>query len=129
MKEWEKTLGRGTHLQRIAHQVYNLNQGGTYTWCWNKASDGYYTVKLAYLKNLVHSVANSSNRATNKAFEKLCRCWAPRRYTTMVWKLLKRRMTTKDNLRRRGIFCNDKVTCSFCKTHEENNYFLNAHLL
>ncbi|KAL8477993.1 hypothetical protein ACS0TY_030045 [Phlomoides rotata] len=101
MKEWEKTLGRGTHLQRIAHQVYNLNQGGTYTWCWNKASDGYYTVKLAYLKNLVHSVANSSNRATNKAFEKLCRCWAPRRYTTMVWKLLKRRMTTKDNLRRR----------------------------
>ncbi|KAL8536827.1 hypothetical protein ACS0TY_012122 [Phlomoides rotata] len=94
-------------------------------WRWKWASNGIYSSKVAYE---IRSRAGDSNQVgaeEGKVFAKLWKCLAPRKVAIIVWKALKERLATKDNLKKRGINLDvDQATCSLCKEEEETNQHL-----
>ncbi|KAL8537670.1 hypothetical protein ACS0TY_012704 [Phlomoides rotata] len=106
---------------KVGEMGIKLHQDGTDSWRWIYSSNGVFSTSIAY-KKLEEQVAGiSSGTADNKAFERLWSSYSPKRQQTIVWKVLKERMPTRDKLRRRGIIQeNGDTSCAFCREEEES---------
>ncbi|KAL8469022.1 hypothetical protein ACS0TY_032009 [Phlomoides rotata] len=100
---------------------FKMQQDSVDSWRWIHSNNGVFSTSTAY-KKIEEQVAGSPNGAADdKAFERLWSSHAPKRQQTIVWKILKERMPTRDKLRRRGIIQeNGDVLCVFCGEEEES---------
>ncbi|KAL8480950.1 hypothetical protein ACS0TY_027463 [Phlomoides rotata] len=88
-------------------------------WYWNGEPDGEFTVKKAY-KLLATVTENSIGLADLEAFRMLWKSSATRRSQSIGWKILKMRLPTRDELKKRGIIPEDQdSSCPCCEEKEE----------
>lgn len=88
-------------------------------WIWKPESSEQYSVRSAYGVLQGEDVEEDNVRV----FEELWKIKVPPKITTFAWRLLKERLQTKSNLRRRQVEINDTL-CPFCASSKENE----AHL-
>ena len=86
---------------------------------WEGDSSGKYTVGSAY--ELLNR--NLPLESQDETFKALWKIKVPSKATIFAWRLIRERLPTKNNLRRRNVETND-VTCPFCRSHDEDK----AHL-
>ena len=91
-------------------------------WVWKQDPTGQYTVKSAYLA-LRGNVIEGDDTAD---FEVLWKLRIPSKAAVFVWRLLRDRLPTKLNLRRRNVEIND-LHCPFCRRSEEDAAHLFFH--
>ncbi|KAH1220482.1 Two-component response regulator-like PRR37 [Glycine max] len=84
-------------------------------WIWKAEPTGQYSVTSAY--NMLNGVDVEEDNGW--MFEELWKIRVPTKITIFAWRLLKERLQTKANLRRRRVAINDPL-CPFCGNSEEN---------
>lgn len=109
-------------LSRI--NMYKIQLEREDYWRWSQTSNGILSTSAAY-KSLTGEEEAGMKRDILKAFERLWLCHAPRRVQAIVWRLLKERMPSKDNLSRRGsLHQQDDLTCKLCGEDDETQSHL-----
>lgn len=90
-------------------------------WRWRHTQNGIFTVKVAYQRYIVEAHAEPDiSEVQSCSFKYLWNNFAPRRVPTIVWKALRQRLPTKDNLIRRGIhFDEGEKNCVLCDEQKE----------
>ena len=88
-------------------------------WIWKPEQSGQYSVKSAY--DMLRR--DDMEGVDVKVFQDLWKLRIPPKIAVFAWRLLKERLQTKANLRRRQLMIND-TSCPFCGIYEENE----AHL-
>jgi len=83
-------------------------------WVWKSKPNGHYSTRSAY--HLMQHEAAEAN--TDPAFVEIWKLKIPAKAAIFAWRLVKDRLHTKDNLRRRQIQLNDTL-CPFCRNYEE----------
>ncbi|KAL8459447.1 hypothetical protein ACS0TY_036799 [Phlomoides rotata] len=121
---WSRNLrGREVSCANDLMQFINrvkLKQLEEDRWRWSLSTDGIYSTKKAYRK-LMENAVGSDDDDKNQAYELLWRSATTRRTQAIVWKVLRQRMPTREDLRRRGIIQgNGDTTCVLCGEEEEN---------
>ncbi|KAL5168270.1 putative ribonuclease H protein [Glycine soja] len=102
------------HLHRLTIHVQQQDM------CrWEGDSSGKYTMGSAY--ELLNR--NFPLESLDEMFKALWEIKVPSKATIFAWILIRERLPTKSNLRRRNVETND-VTCPFCRSHDEDK----AHL-
>jgi len=101
-------------LQRLTIHVQQQDM-----WSWEGDSCGRYTVRSAY-EFLNRNLLLESQDETFKA---LWEIKVPSKATIFACRLIRERLPTKNNLRKRNVETND-VTCPFCRSHDQDK----AHL-
>lgn len=84
-----------------------------------------YSTKLAYKRLIPELISDHEGAATQlAAFKELWDSLVPRRVTMIVWKVLRKRILRKDNLRKREVqLTNEEMKCALCNEQEEENIF------
>jgi len=82
---------------------------------WTADPSGQYSTKSAY--NVLRGETLEEIR--DRAFEELWKLKVPTKISAFPWRLLKDRLPSKANLRRRQIELDDS-TCPFCRNMEES---------
>ncbi|KAL8526044.1 hypothetical protein ACS0TY_015314 [Phlomoides rotata] len=123
--KWSRDLnGRDTAILNELLLCINRSkpiQDGSDGWRWNHSSNGMFSSSLAYrkLEDRDEAAAQVGNEAA--VFDRMWSSSAPKRHQAIVWKVLKERMPTRDQLRRRGIIpASGEASCVLCSDHEEN---------
>ena len=88
-------------------------------WRWIPDPNGNYSTKSAY--NLLQG--ESAEEKMDGVFEDLRKLRIPTKTSIFAWRLIRDRLPTKSNLRRRHVEINDSI-CPFCRNKEEDT----AHL-
>jgi len=91
-------------------------------WIWQLDPSGQYTVKSAYVA-LRGNITEGDDCAD---FEDLWKLRIPSKVAVFVWRLLRDRLPTKVNLRRRHVEIND-LQCPFCRSTEEDAAHIFLH--
>ena len=91
-------------------------------WVWEADPSGQYSVKSAY-SVLIQDV---SKEAPDEEFKELWKLKVPSKVVVFAWRLLKDRLPTRDNLRRKQIELQDYL-CPFCRIMEESASHLFFH--
>ena len=84
-------------------------------WIWKEDGSGLYTARNRYRLLLSDQI----NDNQDGAFIELWKVKVPSKVTFFAWRLIKDRLPTKSNLRRRNVEIHDP-TCPFCKNKEED---------
>ncbi|KAL8511493.1 hypothetical protein ACS0TY_018046 [Phlomoides rotata] len=114
----------------MAHYRSNLIQDGTDEWRWIHSSNGMFSSSIAYRKLEERDETDTHGATKDSAFDRLWSSLAPKRHQSIVWKVLKGRMPTRDQLRKRGIIPEDgDATCVLCSEQEENITHVFFHYL
>lgn len=83
-------------------------------WNWSITNNGLFSTKLVYI-NMFESVEESVDIMEKLAYKFLWGSCAPKRTQAIVWKLMKQRLPTKDNLLRRAFIpLNGDIFCTHC---------------
>ena len=82
---------------------------------WKADSSGQYSVRSAY--NLLMGESIDENQ--DGVFEELWNLKIPTKTSFFAWRLIRDRLSTKLNLRRRNVEIND-LFCPLCKNNEED---------
>ena len=91
-------------------------------WVWKLDSSGQYSAKSAY-----HALRGHITEGEEVAdFEELWKLRIPSKAGVFVWRLLRDRLPTKVNLRKRHVEIND-LQCPFCRRMEEDATHLFFH--
>ena len=85
------------------------------TWSWEGESSGRYTVWNAY--RLLDR--GSPNENQDGVFNIIWKLRIPSKASIFAWRLIRDKLPTKSNLRRRNVEIND-VSCKFCRHHGED---------
>ena len=91
---------------------------------WLANSNGQYSVRSAY--NVMRE--DVVEEIQDEVFEELWKLKVPSKVATFAWRLLKDRLPTKVNLRRRKLELDDFL-CPFCRSREESAVHLFLVLL
>ena len=83
-------------------------------WIWKPETTGQYSTKSAYYLLQEATVGDT----LDEALEDLWKLKIPAKAQIFAWRLIKDRLPTKANLRRRQIQMNDTI-CPFCRSKEE----------
>ena len=83
-------------------------------WVWKPEPSGQYSTRSAYLMLL----EGAADQTVDEALEDLWQLKIPLKATIFAWRLIKDRIPTKGNLRRRQVQLNDSL-CPFCSRQEE----------
>jgi hypothetical protein len=84
------------------------------------------TTKEAYQQLLLlHRQGEGLNQQQQFIFNNLWKGAAPSKVLAISWQLMLDRIPTKDNLRVRGVPCDNGMLCPLCSNHEETS----CHLL
>lgn len=84
-------------------------------------SKGCFSVKEAYSKLVKNLEAVGPSNDQEKMYNFLWKSYAPRRVQTIVWKVLKMGMPTRESLKRTGVITDqDDTSCAFCGETTEN---------
>ncbi|KAH1215225.1 putative ribonuclease H protein [Glycine max] len=84
-------------------------------WVWSADQRGQYTARSAYIVMR----GDISEETEGGAFQELWKLKIPNKISAFVWRLLKDRLPTRVNLRRRQVEVEDS-TCPFCRNMEES---------
>ncbi|XP_057803470.1 uncharacterized protein LOC131018781 [Salvia miltiorrhiza] len=101
------------------------NAGCADGWTWIASPDGQYSTKSAYIKATRNETTMS---IINK--ETLARVWdtpAPQKAIVTTWRILRNRLSTCDNLRKRNVpLGEEELKCNACIHQKEttNHFFL-----
>jgi len=85
------------------------------TWVWKPDPSGQYTTKSVY--DLLLGESLGENR--DGGFSELWKLKIPAKSAVFAWTLIRDRLPTKSNLRRRQVEVNDML-CPFCRNKEED---------
>ena len=99
-----------------------IQQQGTDTWIWSRDPAGHYSTRTAY--NLLGEEVAGGRQ--EDCFEKLWKLKIPARIAVFAWRLIRDRLPTRQNLRRRQVQITD-LQCPFCKNSEEDASYLFFH--
>ena len=99
-------------LEDISHTA--LQQHAADSWVWKPESNGYYSSRSAYI--LLQG--NSEEGNMDDIFKDLWKLKIPAKASIFAWRLIRDRLPTKSNLRKRQIDINDSL-CPFCSIKEE----------
>ncbi|KAH1239475.1 putative ribonuclease H protein [Glycine max] len=91
-------------------------------WVWVADSSGQYTVRSAY--NVLREDLLQEDQ--DGEFKELWKVKVPSKVIVFAWRLLKDRLPTRDNLRRKHVELQDFM-CPFCRTIEESAGHLFFH--
>lgn len=100
----------------------SIQQQGTDAWVWMGDPEGQYSTRSAY--NMLREEAAAGRQ--EDCFVKLWRIRIPARFAVFAWRLLRDRLPTKQNLRRRQVQITDML-CPFCRSQEEDASHLFLH--
>lgn len=91
-------------------------------WVWAADPSGQYSIRSAY------SVLREdiSEEAQDGEFKELWKLKVPPKVAVFAWRLLKDRLPTRDNLRRKQVELHEYL-CPFCRTMEESACHLFFH--
>jgi len=78
-------------------------------------SSGKYSMGNAYI--LLNRVFSSVTQ--DEVFKAIWKLKIPSKDSIFAWRLIRDRLPTRNNLRRRGVEIND-ASCPFCRSHEED---------
>ncbi|XP_057775022.1 uncharacterized protein LOC130994001 [Salvia miltiorrhiza] len=90
-------------------------------WEWTETDDGKFTTKSAY-----DVIKSRRNESTHHADDKwrMAEVWktpAPHKVTVTTWRLLRNRLPTCDNIRKRGVLlAEEDQACQHCNEQDEN---------
>ena len=84
-------------------------------WMWKVEPNGFYSTRSAY--NLLQECSVGAN--LDEALQNLWKLKIPSKAAIFAWRLIKDRLPTKSNLRRRQIEINDSI-CPFCRNLQED---------
>ncbi|KAF1867804.1 hypothetical protein Lal_00050238 [Lupinus albus] len=111
----------GKSEESMAQNLYDLirhhscKRGIIDRWRWGLDSSGEYVVRTSYLAQLNHQQSPIG--------EELKNCWincVSLNICCFVWKLVRRRLPTKDELFKRNVIVRvDEMMCIFCNNHVE----------
>ena len=99
-------------LEDISHTA--LQQYAADSRVWKPESNGYYSSKSAYI--LLQG--NSEEGNMDDTFKDLWKLKIPAKASIFAWRLIRDRLPTKSNMRKRQIDINDSL-CPFCSIKEE----------
>ena len=91
-----------------------VQQHTTNSWVWKSDPNGHYSTKSAY--NLL---LGETTKNLDGAFEDLWKLRILAKTSIFAWRLIRDRLPTKSNLRRRHVEVND-LMCPFCGNKEED---------
>ena len=97
-------------LQRLTVHVQQQD-----IWRWEGDSSGKYTMGSAY--ELLNS--NLSMESQDETFKALWKIKVPSKASIFTSRLIREKLPTKNNLRRRNVETNN-VSCPFCRSHDED---------
>lgn len=94
-----------------------LTEGVKDGWRWKSTSDGIYKTKDAY-NHLMRVVdTNRDGERVGKEFDMVWSSFTPHKATTIAWRLMRDRLSTRSNLRKRRIIARDDE--EICTTYRE----------
>ena len=99
-------------LEDISHTA--LQQHAADSWVWKPESNGYYSSRSAYI--LLQG--NSEEGNMDDIFKDLWKLKIPAKASIFAGRLIRDRLPTKSNMRKRQIDINDSL-CPFCSIKEE----------
>jgi len=99
-----------------------IQQQGTDTWVWSGDPVGHYSTRTAY--NLLREEAVVGRQ--EDYFDKLWKIKIPARIAVFAWRLIRDRLPTRQNLRRRQVQLTD-LQCHFCRNSKEGASHLFFH--
>ncbi|CAJ2660552.1 unnamed protein product [Trifolium pratense] len=88
---------------------------------WRVEKNGMYSVRSAY-RLCVQELLDTSHLKVNGAWVLLWKIKVPPRVKNLLWRICRRCIPTRVNLRSRGVNCID--TCPLCNEHEEDSYHI-----
>ncbi|KAL5129832.1 putative ribonuclease H protein [Glycine soja] len=91
-----------------------IHQQITDCWIWKPEPSGHYSTRSAY--HLLQG--GTAEESLDEALVDLWKLQIPAKASIFAWRLIRDRLPTKDNLRRRQIQMNDTM-CPFCRSKEE----------
>ncbi|KAL5170203.1 Rab3 GTPase-activating protein catalytic subunit [Glycine soja] len=103
-------------------EMLSIQQQGADSWVWRADPSGSYSTKSAYAILLEATRGDADNRP----FVELWKLRIPPKAATFAWRLIRNRLPTKTNLRRRLVEISD-VTCPLCNNMEEDASHLFFH--
>ncbi|XP_057770773.1 uncharacterized protein LOC130990569 [Salvia miltiorrhiza] len=90
-------------------------------WTWRAATDGRYSTKSTYDTIKSKRSVNQNQRSEVKTLVSVWKTAAPQKALVTAWRLLRNRLPTADNLRKRNIMLGDvNQDCPWCHAHGEN---------
>ncbi|KAL8474853.1 hypothetical protein ACS0TY_031319 [Phlomoides rotata] len=93
---------------------FNIQEDVDDSWRWRASRSGCFSTKETYLFLLNRNRSFALSEEQLKGFKLIWRNFAPLKVIAHAWRLLWDRLSTKANLRRRGVIGpNDDTTCSF----------------
>ncbi|KAL5155381.1 putative ribonuclease H protein [Glycine soja] len=105
------------HVESKAIQIQRRDD-----WVWTPDSSGQYTAKSAYRMMM----GGATDGTQDRDFEELWKMKVPTKFAVFAWRLLRDRLPTKTNLRRRQVEIDDRI-CPFCRSAEEEAGHLFFH--
>ena len=99
-----------------------IQQQGIDAWVWSGDPADHYSTQTAY--NMLGEEAAAGRQ--EECFEKLWRIRIPARIVIFAWRLIRDRLPTRQNLRRRQVQLTDML-CPFCRIKEEGASHLFFH--
>ncbi|XP_057811921.1 uncharacterized protein LOC131026169 [Salvia miltiorrhiza] len=98
-------------------------------WIWEASKDGRYSIKSVYEVIKAQRSENGLQRSDMKVLASVWKTPAPQKAIVTSWRLLRNRLPTCDNLRKRKINMSEEdLQCCFCQDHEEdtNHMFISC---
>ncbi|XP_057811517.1 uncharacterized protein LOC131025747 [Salvia miltiorrhiza] len=120
-------VGANDLLSSIA--VTNLTADSADGWCWNAENEGTYSTRSAYT---INKEISKDTTPADESFITSAKVWKipiPHKVRITAWRILRNRLPTCANLRRRHIEINEvELGCNMCFHHEEsvNHLFLHC---
>lgn len=105
---------------------FNLSEGGLDRWIWKKGKGGEYSVNSVYLELSKFGGGSRIDDLLRVSLHKVWKTIAPVKAQVMAWRLLRNRLPTIDNLRKRSQLDGANGLCCWCESVEEsaNHLFL-----
>ena len=128
--EWNFTWRRSLFENEIDSAVNflsdiadkSIQQQGPDAWVWSEDPAAQYSTRNAY--NMLGEEGAAGRQ--EECFEKLWRIRIPARIAVFAWRLIRDRLPTRQNLRRRQVQITDML-CPFCRIQEEGASHLFFH--
>ncbi|KAL8527700.1 hypothetical protein ACS0TY_005517 [Phlomoides rotata] len=90
-------------------------------WRWKHSANGCFSTKSAYQQYDEGQEMDPVDETRNQAISRLWGCYSPRRYQTIIWKLLHERLPTRDKLKLIGVIPETEVArCSWGCSEDED---------
>lgn len=95
---------------------------------WKPAQKGLYNTSAAYRVQMERKrIDLPLSNMERTVYKRLWKSWPPRKTISTTWKLLKGRLSTMENLKRRGVyFGSNGDICKLCHEEKKKTIFISS---